>query len=69
MRLTNLFLIGVMAVGISGQAFAEGGAERSLKFNKEFRDDQKRLWGEKEKEAEQSKPSSTQQKEGPKSQS
>lgn len=47
MRLTQALLIGVLAVGVTTPVFAEDGYDRSIEFNKKFREDQKRLWGEK----------------------
>jgi hypothetical protein len=49
MRLTRLFLIGILAAGASAPAFSDDGYDRSITMNEKFREDQKRLWGDKEK--------------------
>ncbi len=62
MRLTQALLIGVLAVGVTTPVFAEDGYDRSIEFNKKFREDQKRLWGEKDT-ADKAKPAETKEKE------
>ena len=66
MRLTQALLIGVLAVGVTAPVFAEDGYDRSIEFNKKFREDQKRLWGEKDT-ADKAKPAETKEKENAKS--
>lgn len=61
MRLTQALLIGVLAVGVTTPVFAEDGYDRSIEFNKKFREDQKRLWGEKDT-ADKAKPAETKEK-------
>ncbi|MGK0158149.1 hypothetical protein [Pseudomonas mosselii] len=48
MNLTKYLLLAILALG-STSAFAEGGAERSKQFWQAFRDDQARLYGDKQK--------------------
>lgn len=47
MNLTKYLLLAILALG-STSVFAEGGAERSKQFWQAFRDDQARLYGDKQ---------------------
>ncbi|MCF1490685.1 hypothetical protein LZ838_25345 [Pseudomonas sp. AA27] len=47
MNLTKYLLLAILALG-STSIFAEGGAERSKQFWQAFRDDQARLYGDKQ---------------------
>lgn len=69
MRLTKALFICVLTAGLSGQALAEDGHDRSLKFNQDFRKDQQRLWGDKGGKAQKPALPPARQKERPKSQS
>ncbi|MFJ4455544.1 hypothetical protein ACIP1G_16835 [Pseudomonas sp. NPDC089392] len=50
MNLTKYLLLATLALG-SASVYAEGGAERSRQFWQAFREDQQRLYGDKQQEA------------------
>lgn len=64
MRAIKILLIGLLAVSVSAPVFSQDGAERSAEMNKQFREGQKRLWGDKDS-ADKPAPVPTQKKESP----
>ncbi|EQM72057.1 hypothetical protein QYE80_13205 [Pseudomonas tohonis] len=65
MKLIKIILASALLIGAAAPAYSEDGYDRSYQMNQKFREDQKRLWGDKDKsDAQKTERSLSREKDG-----